>query len=167
MQFGEIKPSHPGLFAASAPDRPAVTIAESGKRLSYAQFEAISNQFAHLLRRAGLARGERVAMLMENHLFYMAFAWGAFRSGLRLVAIATHLSPEEVGYILENTGARLLVTSCALAKTVECLKMAGVDASRRLVVGGGREGFIDIERVLGTFPSGPITDQSEGVEVLY
>ena len=96
---------HPGIFAARTPDRPAVIMGTSGARLNFAEFEAISNRFAHLLRRLGIAHGDRVAVFLENHLLYMPLAWGAFRSGLRFVAVATHLTTEEIDYILEDSGA--------------------------------------------------------------
>lgn len=101
---------HPGIFAERTPDRPAVIFGSSGARLSFAEFEAVSNQFSHLLRRVGVARGDRVAVFLENHLLYMPLAWGAFRSGARFVAIASHLSPDEVDYILADSGASVLVT---------------------------------------------------------
>jgi long-chain acyl-CoA synthetase len=158
---------HPGIFAARTPDRPAVIMGTSGARLNFAEFEAISNRFAHLLRRLGIAHGDRVAVFLENHLLYMPLAWGAFRSGLRFVAVATHLTTEEIDYILEDSGARVLVTSMAMATRATRLRMANIPNANRLMLDGVEAGFIALEQALEVVPNTPITGQAEGVEMLY
>jgi long-chain acyl-CoA synthetase len=158
---------HPGVFAAKTPDRPAIIFGASGDSLSFAAFEALSNRFAHLLRECGVGRGDRVAVFLENHLMYMALAWGAFRSGARFVAIATHLSPDEIDYILSDSGACLLVTSKFMANTASRTKMAGVPLANRFILDGTEPGFVAIELELARQPVTPIVDQAEGVEMLY
>ena len=59
-------------------------MAGSGRVITFADFEALSNQCAHLLRALGLARGDRVSILMENHPLYLPLAWGGMRAGLRV-----------------------------------------------------------------------------------
>ncbi|MEM8976008.1 MAG: AMP-binding protein, partial [Pseudomonadota bacterium] len=59
--------AHAGVFAARTPDRPAIILADSDRIVSFAQYEARSNQVAHLLRSLGLSRGDRVAIYMENN----------------------------------------------------------------------------------------------------
>lgn len=158
---------HPGVFAEKTPDRPAIIFGASGKQLTFAEFEAVSNQFAHLLRSLGVARGDRVAVFLENHLMYLALGWGAFRSGARLVAIATHLSAEEVDYILSDSGARVIVTSRFMSATASRAEMLGVPASNRFMLDGAAPGFVEIEPALARQPESPIGDQAEGVEMLY
>ena len=158
---------HPGIFAERTPDRPAVIFGASGARLSFAEFEALSNRFAHLLRALGVARGDRVAVFLENHLMYLPLVWGAFRSGARLVAIATHLSADEVDYILSDSDASVLVTSRGLSGTVSRARMDGVPSINRFMLDGATPGFIAIESALAGQPDTPIADQAEGVEMLY
>ena len=74
--------SHPGVFAERTPDRPSIIIGETGESVSFLELENISNQIAHLLRDLGLRRGDRVAILIENHLLYIPIVWGAFRCGM-------------------------------------------------------------------------------------
>lgn len=158
---------HPGLFAKKTPDRPAVIMGGTGDQLGFAGFEALSNRFAHLLRALRLARGDRVSVLLENHLLYMPLAWGAFRAGLRFVAIATHLAPEEVDYILEDSGTRVLVSSMVMAGTACRLRATNIPATHRLMLDGAIDGYTALEPVLETMPDTPIADQAEGVEMLY
>ena len=158
---------HPGIFAAQTPDRPAVIMGTSSLQLSFAEFEALSNRFAHLLRQLGVAQGDRVAVFLENHLLYMPLAWGVFRSGLRFVAVATHLAADEIDYILEDSGARVLVTSMAMATRATGLRMAKIPNANRLMLDGQETGFTALEAALGALPDTPIADQAEGVEMLY
>jgi long-chain acyl-CoA synthetase len=158
---------HPGMYAERTPVRPAVIFGTSGARMSFAEFEAVSNRFAHLLRGLGVRPGDRVAVLLENHLMYLALAWGAFRSGARFVAIATHLSPDEVDYILSDSGASVLVTSKYMVATASRARMRGLAESNRLMLDGAEPGYVALEPVLDQQPTTPIADQSEGVEMLY
>ena len=49
---------YPHHYATRHPDRPAIIMAESGETITYAQYEARSNQLAHYLRANGLAGAE-------------------------------------------------------------------------------------------------------------
>src|SRR5882762_6553542 len=92
-------------------EHPAILMAGSGARLTYAELELRSNQVGDLLRSYGLHRGDVIAILMENHLRFLEVAWGAQRSGLYYTAINWHLVPDEISYIVNDCGARVLVTS--------------------------------------------------------
>ena len=64
---------HVGVFAARTPDRPALIDASDGSVVTFAEYEALSNRCAHMLRASGLRRGDGVAVLMENNLSYFPF----------------------------------------------------------------------------------------------
>ena len=53
--------------AAQFPDQPALIMATSGETITYAEYEARCNRVAHLFRDVGLARGDHVAIFMENN----------------------------------------------------------------------------------------------------
>src|SRR3954451_3307460 len=104
---------YPGTYAASAPDRPAVIMAGSGEVVTYRELDERSNRLAHLLRAAGLQRGDHIALFMENQARFMEVLWAALRSGLYVTAINSHLTAPEVGYIVQDCEARALITSLA------------------------------------------------------
>jgi non-ribosomal peptide synthetase component F len=62
---------HPSEFARATPDKAAIIMAGSGQTVTFAQFEARSNQGAHLLRGAGLQPGAVVALMLENDARYL------------------------------------------------------------------------------------------------
>ena len=57
---------HPGTFAATDPDRPAIIVEPAGTVVTYQELERRSNQVAQLLRSRGLGPGARMAILAEN-----------------------------------------------------------------------------------------------------
>ncbi|MBU2532109.1 MAG: AMP-binding protein, partial [Alphaproteobacteria bacterium] len=160
-------PKHPGLYAERTPDRLAVVMAGSGQSLTFGEFEAHSNRCAQLMRALGLARGDGFAILMENNLHYLPLVWGALRAGLRVTAIATHLTPAEVDYILDDSGAKVLMTSEGKRATAEKLRLSNIAPGRRLFLGGHGDGYANLEAALERQPAEPIADQCEGIEMLY
>ena len=163
----EMMQRHPGLHAERTPERIAVVMAGSGETLSFAEFEALSNRCAQLLRSVGLQRGAGAAIFMENNLYYTALAWGALRAGLRLTAIATHLTPGEVDYILGDSGACALLTSRAKAETADKLELRHIPVAARFMLGDAAAGFSELKSALDAQPATPISDQYEGIEMLY
>jgi acyl-CoA synthetase (AMP-forming)/AMP-acid ligase II len=78
-------------------------------RLSYAQLNARANKLAHAAAALGLRRGDRVAVLLRNTVEYYDAYFGLAKQGILLCGINWRLAPPEVAYILENSGARLLI----------------------------------------------------------
>ncbi|MEM6499974.1 MAG: acyl-CoA synthetase, partial [Pseudomonadota bacterium] len=142
-------------------------LADNNRIVTFAQYEAKSNQVAHLLRSLGLNRGDRIAIYMENNAEYLILAWGALRTGLRVTAIATHLSPGEIDYILSDSGALVLFTSEAMAESATELKAEGIRNNCRFMLGGVAPDFANLEAALDRQPSEPVSEQSEGIEMLY
>ena len=48
------------------PDQAAIIMGTSGETVSFGEYEARCNATAHLLRAAGLKRGDHIAVFMEN-----------------------------------------------------------------------------------------------------
>ena len=59
--------------------------------------------------------GDHVAVLLPNDDRTHEVAFGLQRSGLYYTMVNTHLAAEEAAYIVEDCGARTLITSAALA----------------------------------------------------
>ncbi|MFL6289497.1 MAG: amino acid adenylation domain-containing protein, partial [Thermoanaerobaculia bacterium] len=95
--------------ATAAPDDPFL-LAEGGAALSFADFDHAARRFAAGLLRLGLARGQRVAILMENRPEFLAAMFGSLLAGAVYVAVNTHLTPEEAAYVVAHVGATVLVT---------------------------------------------------------
>ena len=99
------------------PDKTAVIHGKT--RFTYAELNARVNRLATALQDAGIEKGDRVAFLVPNIPPMLEAHYGVPLAGGILVAINTRLSSREVGYILNHSGAKILVVDTALAHVVE------------------------------------------------
>jgi len=65
---------YPGKYASLTPNRAAYVMAGSGQVITYTDLERGSNQAAHLFRSLGLARGDHLAICLENHPAFSKYA---------------------------------------------------------------------------------------------
>jgi len=98
------------------PDKTAIV--HGDRRISYAEFAAETTRLAHALRGSGIGPGDRVAYLLPNVPEMLVAHFAVPLAGAVLVAINTRLSTDEVRYILDHSGAKLLVVDAALYPTV-------------------------------------------------
>lgn len=154
---------HPSFHALSTPTRPALVLAESGRWVSYEELEARSNKVANFFRAQGLQRGDAVAIFLENHPRYLEIVWGAQRAGLVFVAVSSRLSASELGYILKDSNAKLIVSS---SFAVSLLAGVPIDIPRWLFdVYTGLWG--DLDAALEWQSSGVIPDEAPGIDMPY
>ncbi len=103
--------------ASVYPDKTAIV--HGSTRLTYADFGAHATRLARALRASGIDPGDRVAYLCPNIPEMLVAHFGVPLAGAVLVAINTRLSAEEVHYILDHSGAKLLIADTELQKVVE------------------------------------------------
>ena len=156
---------HPFHHAAAQPDTPAIIMAGSGHSLTYAQMEAQSNRIAHLLRGAGLHRGDTIAILMLNEIDFLPICWAAQRAGLVYVAMSTKLTAEEAGYIARDSGAKAMFCSPALA-SVAVAATPDLPATARFCTGMAAD-CTSLAAAIADLPGTRIADESTGRDMLY
>jgi acyl-CoA synthetase (AMP-forming)/AMP-acid ligase II len=164
-------PEFPSTWARLTPDKLAVVVVDAESRpvqtLTYAELDDRSVRCAHLLRAAGLTTGDHVAVLMENRTEVFEVCWAAVRSGLYVTVVNTKLSPDEAGYVVDDSGSRVLVTSAAMAELAAAIVPGTPGVARRLIVGGVLAGHDDYTAALAAAPSSPLPGESEGETMLY
>jgi long-chain acyl-CoA synthetase len=156
---------YPGTYAARAPDRVAAVMAGTGETVSYGELERRSAQLAHVLRDARLRPGDVVALLTENSLRALEVYWAALRSGLYITAVNYRLKPDEVSYIVNDSGAAALIVSAEQAVTATAVRAPAVKL--RLAFGGVIPGYDSYEETIATAPDTPLADQPHGATMLY
>ena len=128
-------------IAASHPDKIATIMAGSGETLTFGELNERSVRLANLFRTNGLKEGDVVGLFMENNIRFHEVYWAAVRSGLYLCAINSHLTAEEAAYIVNDSGAKALVTSGAMAPVAAVMAGQIPACKLRLTAGGPVAGF--------------------------
>jgi fatty-acyl-CoA synthase len=85
---------------------------------TYREFADEVDRVAAALTASGVGRGDRVAYLMPNLPEMLVAHYAVPRAGAVLVAINTRLSSDEIAYILEHSGAVMLIADADYAETV-------------------------------------------------
>src|SRR5215470_15540850 len=86
-----------------------------GENISYADFDGRIRKAGGWLAARGIGRGDVVAVLMKNSAAFLELVFAASHIGAVFLPINYRLSTDEVGYIVENSGARLLIADEELA----------------------------------------------------
>ncbi|MGU3291888.1 AMP-binding protein [Williamsia sp. M5A3_1d] len=87
----------------------AIGIVDGDRRFTNAEFAHAAQSLAAAILASGVARGDRVAFLATNRAELLIAHFGVPLAGAVLVAVNTRLSPDEVAYICEHSGAKILV----------------------------------------------------------
>ncbi|MEV4733651.1 acyl-CoA synthetase [Saccharopolyspora sp. NPDC049426] len=158
---------YPGVHAVTMPDKPALIMAGSGEVLTYRELDERSLRLANALRASGLSKGDVVAVLSDNNLHAYEVYWAAVRSGMYVCAVNSHLQPDEVAYIVNDSGASALVVSAGLGALPEQVAELTSGVRVRLAYGGPVAGYGDYEQALATASSEVPAVQPCGADLLY
>jgi fatty-acyl-CoA synthase len=91
-------------------------------RYTYADFYRRTRQLAKALQQAGIERGDRVATLMWNHYRHLEAYFGIPACGGVLHTLNLRLHPNELGYIAQHAGDRVLIVDDVLLPLFEKFK---------------------------------------------
>ena len=108
--------------------------------LSYGDLQKQSCRAANLLRRLGVRREERVAMIMLDTVDFPAVFLGAIRAGIVPVPLNTLLTSEQYAYVLADCRARVLFISEALLPVVKDMVGRLPDLEHVIVSGNDAHG---------------------------
>lgn len=108
------------------PDQPAPSLGE----LTYAELGRLARRQAAHLDALGIGVGERVAVVSHNSARLLASFFGVSGYGRVLVPVNFRLRPDEVRYIVEHSGARVLYVDPELDEA-----LSDVTAEHRFVLG--------------------------------
>ena len=147
-------------------DRVAV-VDETGAELTFGELDRRAKQLAQLIRASGIGTGEHVALCLENRLEYFWVLFGAHYAGVYYTAISPWLHADEITYIVENCGARLVAGSDKTLPKMAEARRACASVERWLALDGGAEGFEPLEVVLDDQPAELLLNPREGRDMLY
>ncbi|MCM8788834.1 MAG: AMP-binding protein, partial [Candidatus Omnitrophica bacterium] len=80
-----------------------------GNNYSYNYLEKLSNQIANFLVSKGVKKSDRIALCCFNSHIFLASYFGIVKAGASVVAINYLLNPQEIKFILSDSGAKGLI----------------------------------------------------------
>jgi fatty-acyl-CoA synthase len=165
--ISELPPFHPRRHAIERPDDMAFRISTSTEAVSFAQLEARANQAAHGFRDLGLRRGDHIVILMENRREFLEVCFAADRTGLYYTTASTHLTDEEIHYIIGDCHASLVLVSDTLIDRIRSFAGLLPPDCRVMVIGRGENALASFSDMVAAAPVTPISDESQGLDMLY
>ncbi|GAA1031406.1 acyl-CoA synthetase [Virgisporangium ochraceum] len=156
-----------GLWAiAGSEPRRTAAVEPDGRIVTYADLAAEADRIGRGLRSAGLRAGDCFAVQLPNSAALPAAFCAALKTGLYIVPVNWHLVGAEIGYILKDCGAKVLIAHERFADAaVEAADTAGLPADARFAI-GAVPGFRPFED-LGADTSGRPADRTMGAPMVY
>lgn len=119
------------------PDRPAVS--ENGREISYSQLNDLSSHIASGLVRLGIAPGDAVAICAPNSTEWIAFYFGAIKTGSVVVTLPGILQGRELRQLVDESKPRMIYTAPEKFHELDCLRRPGI--LETIICQGGDIGF--------------------------
>lgn len=123
-----------------------------GRSASFEEMLRLSNQLAHGLRKLGVARSARVAMLLPNCFEFVAIWFAVSKLGAIEVPINPELKGELLCHNLNNCGAELLIADAATLAEIARVQSRLPDLRTLVLVGAdpqdARSAGIVLDRIV-------------------
>ena len=139
-------------------------MAGSRDEVSYAELASAARRGARVLREAGLATGDGIAVLTENRVETLKVFWAAQLAGLYYTAISTQFQRDEVQHILDDCDARAIVAS---PRALDRVPGLAIPQPCRFSLDGERDRFASWPTAIARADDALIADACEGAEMLY
>lgn len=122
-----------GLFltkrAMLSPDLEGYFDCESGERISYEELNLRSNRAANFLKELGIQPGDRVGLLLMNSKEFVESFFALAKIGAVVVPLNWRLVPDELSFILKDSGTTALLYGGEFANNVKPLHDGGSEAT--------------------------------------
>ena len=125
------------------PNREAVVETDSGRRFTYGEVNARTNQLANALTELGARAGDRIGILLMNGSEFIETFFATAKIGATLVPLNWRLTPDELEFILKDSGTTTLIFGPEFAGQVAEIQSRGskTDLKRYIQHGGDTAEF--------------------------
>src|SRR5215467_693541 len=97
-------------------------ILHAGSRVTYGEFDRLTNRAAHVLRELGVEAGDRVTLALGNSIHWVAAAFGALKIGAIVHPVNPALGASELRFIVGHADPRVIVTDAGGAGAVRAVR---------------------------------------------
>lgn len=143
-------------------------IIDGDQRFTYAQFHERALRLAGALERAGVKPGDRVAILAPNSHVMLEAHFGVPLSGAVLVALNYRLTAVDLAYIVEHSGATILIYDAEL-EALAHETVARMNGAVTMIQAGSNQKTNEYERLLNAAPpfERPVADERALLAINY
>ncbi len=133
------------INAKKFPDK--IAVMDARRSYTYSRLNRRTNRLANSLLGLGLAKGDKVAVLLENCIEIAELYLATAKTGLIIVPINFRLAANEIEYIVDNSDARAMVVHDQFASSVAPVKdrLTKIAAANFIMVGQAEEGYREYE----------------------
>ena len=131
------------LTAQKAPDRPALHYFE--RSISYRDIDCLSSALAAALQHQSIAKGDRIALYLQNIPQFLIAVYGCWKAGAVAVMCNPMFKQKELAYHLNDSGARGLVCLEALYETVAAQTIGGTNVE--FVITTNELDYCDVDNI--------------------
>ncbi len=150
------------LHARNSPERVAVVF--RGRDYRFGELDALVDRLAAALARRGVGRRDPVAVMLKNRPEFLALQWALGRLGASAVNVSWRSTPDELGHVLADSGARRLFADEGAREAAEAA--AGTLGRGGVVIVGGEPGPFAAFDELAEEPAGEAHDDPEGGSIV-
>ncbi|MDW8317745.1 MAG: AMP-binding protein [Anaerolineae bacterium] len=125
-------------LATATADRVAIVVEDEQcgvAQVTYAELAELTSRFAQALRELGIGVGERLLIRLPNALAYPVAFLGAMKAAVLPVPSSILLTADEVGYLLNDSGAAALITDPASWQAL-APQLCATPALRHVILAG-------------------------------
>jgi acyl-coenzyme A synthetase/AMP-(fatty) acid ligase len=133
------------------PDHPVYLY--EGRAISFGEIDTVSARCRGALRELGISPGDRVAVLMNDCPEMIVALLGIMGMGAIAVPCCTMLSPSELAYVLQDSGARCAIVGADQWPSMDAVR-SRVPALRPILLAGPIDG--PVAGPIGEMPTGVI-----------
>lgn len=140
-------------LTASARVRPEkVAVVSNDARVTYGELHRRAHSLAGYLRVKGVARGDRVAIFLENSHHAVVALYGTLYADAAFVVINPQTKADKLAYMLADAGVTAVISEGRLAAIVDHVAVEVPSLSVKIRVDGGAPDWIQMSDILNQEP---------------
>ncbi len=131
-----------------------LALKDQRRSFTYAETNRRVNRLAHSLMDLGLAKGDKVAVFMDNCIEMVEVYLATAKTGIIIVPINFRLVGREAEYIVNNSDATALFVEAQFAEIIDPIKkdLHNIAPQNYVVVGGESAGYLEYEKFISGSP---------------
>lgn len=118
--------------ATRHPEKTAVIHGDA--RATYKELNHLSNSLANYLMDNGIAKGDRVALLLENGLDYITAYYAVLKAGAVAAPLNPGLKPDGLEFLLQNLEPAAIITSFKSERILKNVPLSGLSTLKLLII---------------------------------